>query len=260
MLRKERFQRLFRRKFSLRFHMVLILLATTFAGLLVSKVFHIFRMENIVIRYPLTVLFSYLVFFVCVKLWLLWVTSGKSASGDYGWIDIPTPSGSGGGGAMLPRGGGGQFSGAGASGSFDSAEGSVGGGLASVISTDDAVAGSATGSDSVVDGAADILDGDSGGSVVAMVILALFVAAILGSAVYVVVEAPLILSEAAFNGLLAASLAKRTSLFDGDWVGSIFRQTWKPFLVALAVTFFAALVLHRFFPGATSLTEVLRSI
>jgi hypothetical protein len=259
--RKERFQKMFRRRFSLRLHMVLILCATASSGLLASKLFHVLHIENMVIRYPLAVLFSYLVFFACIKLWLLWVTSGRSStSGDYGWIDIPTSSGSRGGSDLLPGGGGGHFSGAGASGAFDETGASAGGRLASVISANDAADSSTTGAGSVVGGAADILDGDSVAAIVAMVVLAALVATVVGSAIYVVTEAPLILSEAAFDGLLAASLAKRASLFSEDWVGSIFKQTWKPFLITCAVTFLAALVLQRFFPAATSLTEIVHGI
>lgn len=242
--------------------MALILIAVTFSGLLASKLFHILHMESMAIRYPLAVLFSYLFFFVCVRLWLMWVTWTKSStSGSSGWIDIPVPSGSsGGGGASLPRGGGGNFSGAGASGSFNEEGASAGARLVSAVPAGDVSDSPASGSGSTLGAAADILDGDSVGAIVAIVILVTLVATILGSAVYVITEAPLILSEAAFDGLLAASLARRTRNFGEEWVGGIFRQTWKPFVVTLAVAFFAALVLHHFFPMATSLTEVLRSI
>jgi hypothetical protein len=32
------------------------------------------QVENFTLRYPLAVLFSYLMFFVCIKLWLVYVT------------------------------------------------------------------------------------------------------------------------------------------------------------------------------------------
>ncbi len=242
--------------------MAFILAAVALSGLLASKVFHAFHMESMAIRYPLAVLFSYLAFFVCVRLWLMWVTWTKSsASGNSGWIDVPAPSGSSGGGStFLPRGGGGNFSGAGASASFSEEGASAGGRLGAAVSAGDVSDSPASESGSALGAAADILDGDSVAAIVAIVVLASLVATILGSAVYVITEAPLILSEAAFDGLLAASLARRTRMFNEEWVGGIFRQTWKPFVVTLAVAFFAALVLHHYFPLATSLTEVLRSL
>lgn len=78
-----------------------------------------------------------------------------------------------------------------------------------------------------------------------LAVLAAVVAAILGSAIYVVSEAPIILSEAAFEGLLAASLVKKArKIDDEDWIGSIFKTTWKPFATTLTVALIAAFILH----------------
>ena len=85
------------------------------------------------------------------------------------------------------------------------------------------------------------------------------VAVVLGGAIYVVLDAPVILSEAAFEGLLAASLVKKTRMISDEcWIGSIFKTTWKSFAVTLAVALIAAICLHTFFPSATKLSDLLR--
>ncbi len=62
-------------------------------------------------------------------------------------------------------------------------------------------------------------------------------------------EAPIILSEAAFEGLLAASLVKSTRLIGtSGWMGSIFKATWKPFAITLAVVIVGGVMLHACFP------------
>jgi uncharacterized membrane protein YgcG len=119
---EELFQKSFRRSFSLRLHMSLILLATASSGILGSKLFHVLHVENVVIRFPLAVLLSYGVFFVCIRLWLLYVSPVKGiTSGKGDWLYIPSYSGRSAGGGSIPplRGGGGDFSGAGASASFE---------------------------------------------------------------------------------------------------------------------------------------------
>ncbi len=262
---RELFQKNFRRKFSLRLHMSLILLATACAGILGSKLFHILHVENLVIRYPLAVLLSYGVFFVCIKLWLCSVSSVRGSSSDkYSWIDIPSSPGSGSSGGSVPplHGGGGQFSGGGASASFDSPGASTSEVLESAVPVKAPPSGGGSGGAGHIASAADALgDSDSVAFIVAVVVLATLVAAILGSAIYVVAQAPLILSDAAFNALFAASLVKRThAITDEDWAGSVLRHTWKPFGVTFAIAFLAAVVLHSYFPRATSLLEVFRGL
>jgi len=73
-----------------------------------------------------------------------------------------------------------------------------------------------------------------------------------------VLFAPAILSEAAFEGFLAASLIKGTrAMSQQSWAGSIFRTTWIPFAVRLGVAFFSGVVLHDYFPKAVSLADIL---
>jgi hypothetical protein len=93
---------------------------------------------------------------------------------------------------------------------------------------------------------------------VALIVLAVLVATILASTLYVLYGAPTILSEAAFEGILAASLIKRTrAISDTAWVGSILKTTWKAFAVTIGVTFFSGIVLHSYFPQAVKLADIL---
>lgn len=255
--RKETFLSSFRQKHSLRLHMSAILLATAFSGVLASKLFLAFSVDNFVIRYPLVVLCSYIVFFICIKLWLVYMSPRKENNSNLAdWVDVPTPSSAGYSSGSSPsfRGGGGEFSGAGASASFDSPI------EAPLTTISEDTSSSIDGVGNVAAEAADAL-GEEGGiiGIVVLAVLAAIVTTILGGAIYVISEAPIILSEAAFEGLLAASLIKKTRIIDDeDWIGSIFKTTWKPFSTIFAVAFFAALILQAYFPDATKLSDIFR--
>lgn len=240
--------------------MALILLTTAASGILASKLFLFLDMDNFVFRYPLSVLFAYAIFFLCIKLWLIYVSPAKPKDSSL-WdvIDIPTPSAGGSGGELPLSGGGGQFSGGGASGSFDPIE---------VTSTGfDTMGGASEGASSALGSVGDAAGeavgalGEEAGfiGIVVLGVLVAVLAAVLGSAAYVISEAPVILSEAAFEGMLAVSLVKKTRLIDDeDWIGSILKTTWIPFAITLSVSLVAALVLHRYFPDAARLSDILR--
>ncbi len=238
--------------------MLVILSATILSGVLFSKILSGIGVTDFRIRYPLCVLLSYLVFFVCIRLWLCCISPNRSdKSKALGWLDLPSAPGRGSGGGGIPplRAGGGQFSGAGASASFEGHNAAiVDAGLSSAPHP--APSGSASGIGDVVGGAADALGDD--GVVVAIIVLAVLSATILFSAVYMLYGAPAILSEAAFQGLLAASLARRTrAMSDESWIGSIFRTTWKPFAVTMGVALLSGVVLHSYFPKAVRLSDIL---
>ena len=96
---KQAFQKHLQRRFSLRLHMFIILLVTILSGVLFSKILLMFNVVNFAIRYPLAVVFSYLVFFACIKLWLICISPSKPGEKSIlEWIDFPTPSGGGSGG------------------------------------------------------------------------------------------------------------------------------------------------------------------
>ncbi len=90
-----------------------------------------------------------------------------------------------------------------------------------------------------------------------VVTLVAIAALIFGVGIYLIYEAPLILSEAAFQGVLAGGLARGAHrMASGDWIGSIFKATWIPLALTLFLAFLAALVLHHFCPGVTRISEL----
>jgi hypothetical protein len=253
---KQAFLKHFQRQFSLRLHMSAILLATTLSGVLFSKVLLVLGVVDFRIRYPLSVLFSYLVFFVSIRLWLSCIASANRAKASaIDWLDLPGPSPRSVGGNFFRGGGGGQFSGAGASGSFEKpdmafVETSV---AADPLPTHGGSAPEAVGD--AVSGAAEALGDDNILAVV--IVLVVLVATILVSTVFLLYGAPAILAEAAFEGILAASLIKRTrAISDKAWAGSILKATWKPFALAMGVAILAGLVLHSFYPDAIKLADI----
>lgn len=247
--------------------MCAILVATAATGALASKLLLLAHVENFAFRYPLAVLFSYLMFFACIKLWLVYVTPSVVGTGDgssvVDGLDIPIVGMDGSSciSATPISGGGGEFAGAGASANFDLDTGGVTEGVASVA-VSDAASGAADGLGSgvgdVVGGAADAL-GDDGGLVImlAIAVLAILLAVVLGASAYVIYQAPVILSDAALQGALAASLKNRTkSLAQGSWHGSVLEATWKPFACTLLVALMCGLVLHAYFPTAVRLADI----
>ncbi len=249
--------------------MSLILFATICSGFLATRIMLALNLHNVLVRYPLAVIFAYSIFFISVKLWLKYVASSPTHkvydnSPDLLDVlpDMPISGPSGGSFHVgdVFQGGGGEFSGAGASGSFgdvqvgltdcgtDVLSGAIdaGGGIGDTVGE---VAGEAVAS----------ALGDEGG-VVALVVFALLaaiMAVVVGAGVYLVYEAPFILSEAAFEFVLAASLIRGTRRIDSaDWMGSVFKTTSIPFAITLALTFLVGYLMHHYFPDVTRISEL----
>ncbi|ACM21075.1 hypothetical protein Geob_2725 [Geotalea daltonii FRC-32] len=265
---KINFTERFKRRHALRFHMSLILLATFSSGLLATKLMLVLDMTNVMWRYPLAVVFAYGVFFASVKIWLHYISPSAAAKKAHdSHVDavdlLPDLPISGGGSPNITpafEGGGGEFSGAGASGTFE-----VDGLLADTGSSPIMDGGVDTGSgigNVVGDAAGDVVGaalGDEGGCLVAVIlgVLAAMLAVLVGTGAYLVYEAPFILSEAAFEFILAASLLRGTKRMNsGDWWGSVFKTTSIPFLATLALAFLAGYLMHRYFPGVTKISEL----
>ncbi len=217
-VRKNHFVRILKERLFLRFHMSLILIGTALVGLLASKILLIAHVDNIVIRYPIAVFVSYLVFFGFMKLWLLYVASSSvrksydagdavgdtlNSAPDFSGDSLPSHG-------SFPGGGGGHFGGGGASGSFD-AHVDVGAHdvLPDVAAHASHGIGNAIGE---VAGKAASGIAEEGGFV--LVILGLLLAVVFGAGLYLVYDAPFILSEAAFDFILAASLIRSTRRLD----------------------------------------------
>ncbi len=237
------------KKFSLRLHMTLILFATAMAGATAAKVMLIIGINNPAIRYPVTVLFAYLVFFIAVKIWLKIIVGSaliqSSASGSS--FDIPSDislTGNVSSPADALSGGGGSFSGAGVSDSFDGP----------VSSASSGSSGSSFSFDFDADGEGFVV-------IILLILLGLLLAAVLGAGVYLVYNAPAILSEVAFDSFLAISLTRKTkTMKDDNWIGSVFKGTWKQFTAIFVFTTLAGIAIHVFYPGVTKLSELFKII
>ncbi len=247
------------KRFFLRFHMSLILLATALSGVLTTKFLLLLDVKNIVIRYPLAVITAYLAFFCFVKLWLRYVTStrpikGNGSKGDI-LPDLSTSSGGSGPSASGPSfkgGGGGTGGGGGASGSFD---GPTTNAQAAIIPPQSGTTGSSSGG--ALGKAGDALSGGFDDDTIVLAALAVLLAATLGGAIYLIYIAPHILSEAAFDFLLGAGLIRSYRKMNRpDWMGSVFRDTYKPFLIVLVVAVGAAWVIHSHDPSITKLSDI----
>jgi hypothetical protein len=91
-----------KKSYFVRFHMFMILSATVLSGVICSKILILLDITQMPVRYGIIIVLSYLLFFLFVKLWLLYIGVGrhaglktdKSESRSW-WIDIlPAPSGS----------------------------------------------------------------------------------------------------------------------------------------------------------------------
>lgn len=250
--------------------MSLILMATVCAGFLATRSLLALNVENVMLRYPLAVIFAYLIFFLSVKLWLRYVAPvpvTQKAQGNSPDLvdllpDLPISGQSGGSfniGEVF-RGGGGEFSGAGASGSFGDVQTAFADSGTSVLSGG-IDAGGGIG-DAVGDAAGEAVSsalGDDGGvvAVVVFAVLAAIMAVVVGAGVYLVYEAPFILSEAAFEFILAAGLVRGTRRIDSaDWIGSVFKTTGIPFIVTLVLATLAGYLMHHYFPDVTRISEL----
>ncbi len=255
------------KRFLLRFHMSLLLAGTALIGLISSKILLVLNIDNIAIRYPLAVIVSYGAFFVFMRLWLMYVlTTGKlnSDNANEAVSDICTviPDAAGTAENIQSRGTfyggrGGHSGGGGASGSFES-----GAACNNNIAAQEAIIGSAQGqgvekagcdvSGKAISG---IFDTEEAGVILAL--LGLLLAVVFGVGLYIVYNAPFILSEAAFSFVLTAGLIKSTKkIHNPDWKGSVFRTTWKPFVIILLFVFLGAIVIHINYPDFQRVTDI----
>lgn len=255
-MKKEKFIRRFRKRFLLRFHMSLILAATCLSGALFSKLLLLLSVRDPLVRYPLTACLSYLLFFLFIKLWLWYVsTATRQKAADTGnalletagdvptdiLFDLPrTPLAA----AEAFAGGGGDFGGGGASGNF----GEAAEGIANAVGKAGKSVGGKVG---------DLVPDLDEGVGVALLVLGVLLAVVFGAGVYLIYSAPAILSEAAFEFLLAGSLVKRSKKMDDpDWMGSVLRATWVPFAAVLAISVSAGWVLHAYFPEVARIADL----
>ena len=254
---RQSFLRKVKDRFFLRFHMVLILGATILCGVLFSKLLLLAHVRNIVIRFPLAVMLSYIAFFIFVKLWLYYISSSEAARQetagnvlsnlpDLSNISASTSN------APVFSGGGGTSGGGGVSSAFTGPVQASDQVLSTASASSESSSGIADAAGSAISG---IFDSDDGMALVAIIVL---LAAIVGSSLYLVYDAPHILADAAFNFLLASGLIKRyKTMTEPEWVGSVFKATWLPFFAVLLISTGVAWFLHSRYPQLTKLSELL---
>ncbi len=256
--RRAELERSLASRFWLRFHMSIMLFAAFGSGFLLSYALLRAGVGSTLVRWTLGTLVGYIALFLCMRLWLAYIgvrplrgdDSRRANDDGTSAIDLSIVSDGGGSsvGEMVDvfRGGGGSSGGGGASGSFGdapvrfSASGSGGGG------------GHGSGF------SLDLGDGDAIKVIVLVIIVLAIVAALGGGVIYLVASAPHLLADVAFGAALTGGIApaaRRVADADDDWSGSVFKATWKPFFIILAVVVAASIALNHYFPGARTLGE-----
>jgi lysylphosphatidylglycerol synthetase-like protein (DUF2156 family) len=252
----ERFKSWITHRYFVRIHMTLMLSAVLLSGVVASGLLHAIGVRWLIVRYPIAVAFSYGCFFLLVRLWLAYAVRVRSSK-QTGWSSngsnlVPDGTFDFGGGwpkgsPGLPPGGGG-FGGGGASGTFEGPDG--GARMAAAVPAPKSGGGGSGGFDLGLD--------DDG-----LVILLVFIAVVLGifgASVFLIVHAPVILSEAAFQAAMAAGLVKMSRDMHAEgWVESVFKATLVPFLVAFVGAVAFGWIALRHCPHGSTLAEVFRT-
>jgi len=239
-------------RFFLRWHMTAILACVLLSGVVSSALLLHLGLRSMPWRYVLAVACSYLVFFVLIRIWLLYVSRAGggfalgpgSTFGDLGDLGGGFPSWSSSGGTGF-RPGGGSFGGGGASAGFDAPSG--GGGSE----------GPGRGSSGGGSGGGGLdLDLDDGWLV--LVAFALLLLAVAGTGGYLIYQAPHILGEAALQVALATSLHRAAKRVLGlGWTGSVLWATWIPFAVVMAMAGIFGGIAQHHCPTSSKISEVI---
>ncbi len=229
--------------------MFLILGCTALSGVLVNWVILQIGEPPIVLRLPIAIAFAYGVFFGLVRLWLVYIRSSRPDL----WtpdavVEDGVPGGVSSSAGEVFVGKGGGFSGGGASGQW--AEQAVGMKAEAVVASSETVAST--------DGLGVVADlGAAEEAGVVLLVLGAIALVVFGSSVYLVYEAPAILSEAALQMALSSSLIRATRRMDQpDWMGSVLRNTWKPFAVLLGVAILLGVFAGLYCPTAVRLKDL----
>lgn len=107
-------------------------------------------------------------------------------------------------------------------------------------------------------GSLDLDLGDDAGAVVAIIALAAIVLAVCGAGVYLVWQAPLILSDAAFQVVMTWAVRRKAGeVDDAAWVGSVAKATAWPWVIIAVLTITTGAVVQGLFPGVHSLGQLL---
>lgn len=232
--------------------MSLILGASIATGVLSSKLLLLLGLHSLRLRYPVSVLASYLGFLGLVRLWIWYVSIRHVSLGlpDSNWSvgDVSLPSSGGGGGGSLRFGGfgGGDSGGGGASDvwgenvSASVAQSSSGGGGGSWLPDIDMP---------------DLDLGDDGWWVLLLLGLLLLAICIAGG--YLIWAAPQILPDAACQALITPALLRLSKEHHHGWMAGVCKATILPLIVILGLATALGWMAHSTCPTASRLMEVL---
>jgi hypothetical protein len=255
-----------------RLQMMMIVGLTGLSGLLSSFIMLKLGVWNMMIRYPLAVLGSYLAFLLFLRLWIWWQQRGlnqseessqskRRSSSNSGW-DIPNfggGSGSGGGNVSSSDFGGGSFGGGGAGGSYET--GVAGQMIMPVMpqgsSNVSSFSEGSSGGGSKGGGSFD-LDLDEGAGILIIIVV---VAAIFASFFYVIYIAPAFFAELLVDGALSAGLYQQMKgLEKGNWLFTAVKKTSWVVLVVMLVLGTCGYFMHQMDPTAHSIGEFWRHL
>ena len=224
-------------RFALRLHVALIVLWSLAWGVACSKTLHWAGLDSRAWRYAVATVCAWLAMLIAFKLWLAYTgftqrrRAQRASTNSDGGIDLdfdfslPRLGGNAGRAATRMGDHGGTFSGAGASADFEPF----------------ASAGDAAGS--VADGLSSADEALPIVLVIAIVVAA--AAACLGVLTYFYTQGPMLLSEAAFEVLLAGGVIRSVRRADdGDWLRTVVVKTAVPWLIVLGCAVAIGLVLR----------------
>ena len=250
-------------RYFIRAHMTVMLSLVLLSGLVASRALLRAGVTNMGLRYPIAVLFSYVVFLGLIRLWLAYMcrvaqaarlaTSDSARSSGGGFLDGSSGwSGSGGsGGSGKFVGGGGGSGGGGSSGGFGDAGAPAGRSGGS---------GSGSGGGSSSSSSSSGGGGGDGDGLLLLLLFVLLVAAVFGAGAYLVFQAPAILSEAAFHAVLAAGLIKSArDVHEPGWMGGVVKATAIPFALVLILSGVFGYQAHKRCPGSFNVRQVFRN-
>lgn len=246
--------------------MTVILVATFAVGLLTVHGLFAIHVAKLWMRYAIAVIVAYGAFLGLLKIWLVYFAicirhaHGKSSSG--GGVDINDFCDfSSGGSSSGPSSsvsdlssGGGKFGGGGASGSWGDGDSQPV--IAAPMQSASATTSSASHGSSSGGGGGLDLDGDE--MILVLIIIAV-AAAVIGAGAYLIWAAPTILSDTAFNAVLASALIHKTKkVSHPEWVGSVVHATAIPFAIVFALTVLMGWYAQHICPSALRVRDAIQ--
>lgn len=217
--------------------MTLIIIAVTVAGVFSSKLLLWLGLDQILYRYPLAVIISYLTFLGLIWLWVYFMKA------QFREKNTATANSSLGIGAAV--------SGA----TILEAQNTINSELSD--QNNQKKRGADWGSGNWDFGNLNFGDGGGEGEGVVIFFFIVLVVAIIVVSVYTIAQAPILLDQVVFEILLASGLIRSAKKYSGlEWVGGLLRATIIPFLVVFIATGVFAFVAHNYCPHGNTLSDI----